>query len=459
MASLLKTASLLAGIVWLTWLSGCAPGALPSPEQSGELVVVTRNSPTTYYLNGKSEPAGFEHDLAVEFAAAQGWRVRFVLAENLADLFEFMKRGRAHLAAAGLSATVERRTSFRFGPVYGQVKEWVVCKQGPKLPATPANLVGLRLEVVAASSHVDNLKLLKRDNPGLTWVEMPVPGSEELLDRIESGLSDCAVIDSDSFDIARNFYPDLAISFALGPSQPQSWLIGQRMSLGFSRRVILFFRQIEQNDDLARLRDRYYGHVQRLEEADVRGVLEKIGTQLRDLVPHLQEAQTETRIDWRLLAAVAYQESHWDAQAVSFTGVRGIMMLTEETADQLGVKNRLDPRESILGGARYIVSLMSILPDTVPDPDRVWIALAAYNLGMGHLQDARSLAKRLGSNPDSWNDMKEILPLLARGKYLSSLKYGYARGGEALAFVENIRIYYDILSRYEKPYRAFPSVY
>jgi membrane-bound lytic murein transglycosylase F len=447
---------LVSGLLVLN-LVACAPASIPAPDVSGELVVVTRNSPTTYYLNAKSEAVGFEHDLIARFSELQGWKVRFVLADTLPKLFEIMQKGQAHVAAAGLSVTEERRITQRFGPTYGQVKEWVVCRQSRQLPKSPEDMEGLRLEVVAQSSHVESLRLLKKRYAGLSWVEMKVPSSEELLERVELGLSDCAVADSDSFDIARNFHPILARTFTLGKSMPQAWLIGQRMSLGFSRDVMRYFLAMEKNGELARLRERYFGHVQRLEEADVLGVLEKRGTLLRMLAPHFYKAQSETELDWRLLAAVAYQESQWDARAVSFTGVRGIMMLTEDTADHLGVKDRLDPYESIMGGSRYIVSLMAALPEQVTAPDRIWMALAAYNVGMGHVQDARVLAERLGRNPNTWNDLKDVLPLLSRSKYASRLKYGYARGGEARAFVENVRIYYDILAKYEKPHQEFLS--
>ena len=446
---------LFAALAWC--LTGCVPASIPAPEDSGELVVVTRNSPTTYYLNAKSAAVGFEHDLIVQFAAEQGWKVRFVLADTLPKLFEIMEKGQAHLAAAGLSSSEDRRKSLRFGPVYGQVKEWVVCRQGRTLPRTPADLSGLRLEVVAQSGYVESLNLLKRRYPGLAWVEMNVPNSEELMERVDLGLSDCAVANSDSFDIARNFHPTLARTFALGDSQPQAWLVGQSMGTGFARKLMDFFQGSGNNGELARLRERYFGHVQRLLDADVLGVLEKRGTLLPTLAPSFYRAQEETDMDWRLLAAVAYQESQWDAQAVSSTGVRGIMMLTEDTADQLGVKNRLDPLESILGGARYINALMLALPLQITDPDRIWMALAAYNIGMGHLQDARALAQKLGRNPNTWKDMKEVLPQLSHAKVASGLKNGYARGGEARAFVENVRIYYDILAKYEKPYRGFPG--
>lgn len=188
------------------------------------------------------------------------------------------------------------------------------------------------------------------------------------------------------------------------------------------------------------------------------GILERRITLLRDLVGFFHAAQQDTGLDWRLLAAVAYQESQWNAHAVSPTGVRGIMMLTADTADRMGVKNRLDAQESILGGARYINLLKDGLSEDIPEPDRTWLALAAYNIGLGHLEDARKLAHKLGRNPDDWRDMKATLPLLARSQYNTSLKYGFARGGEARAFAENVRIYYDILSRYEKPYRDIWSL-
>ena len=443
----------------LAFLAACAPDPLPSPEQSGELVVVTRNGPTTYFLDSDENPSGFEFDLVNAFASRQGWTVRFILADNLETLFETLATGQAHLAAAGITASDERRNRLRFGPNYGQVKEWVVCRQGDRLPSQVQDLVGRRLEVVAGSSHADRLALLRHSVPALEWVEVKTPGSEELLERVEIGLADCTLVDSDSLDVARNFHPALRPAFVLESAQPQAWVLGRSIDMGLSRKVVAFFRDLERSGDLVRLRERYFGHITRLQEADVLGILEKRGMLLRDLREHFHDAQGETGLDWRLLAAIAYQESHWDSHATSPTGVRGMMMLTADTADRLGVKNRLDARESILGGARYVAMLKDALPEEVGEPDRTWLALAAYNVGLGHLLDARNLARKLGKNPDEWRDMKAVLPLLTRGEYNRSLKYGFARGGEARAFAENVRIYYDILLKYEKPHRGFPDFF
>jgi membrane-bound lytic murein transglycosylase F len=119
----------------------------------------------------------------------------------------------------------------------------------------------------------------------------------------------------------------------------------------------------------------------------------------------------------------------------------------------MGISDRLDARQSILGGAKYLILLKDTLPDRIAEPDRTWLALAAYNQGIGHLEDARRIAHAKGMNPDSWADVKQTLPLLARGGFEKFTKYGYARGGEAVIFVESIRSYYDILLRLEKEHR------
>jgi membrane-bound lytic murein transglycosylase F len=173
-------------------------------------------------------------------------------------------------------------------------------------------------------------------------------------------------------------------------------------------------------------------------------------------LPVFQEVALAYDLDWRLLAAIGYQESHWDPDAASVTGVRGVMMLTQRTATQLGVTDRLDPEQSIEGGARYFKQMRKRLPGRIPEPDRSWMALAAYNMGMGHLRDARKLTQQQGGNPDRWQDVNERLPLLSQEKYYRETRYGYARGYEARQYVENIRRYYDALIWMET--RAHPML-
>ncbi len=433
-------------------LTGCSRVPDP-PWQTGELVVLTRVSATTYYLDADGEPAGFEYDLVRRFAEAQGWKVRFELADSLEEMFTRLQRGEAHFAAAGLTATDKRLGRMRFGPAYATTHEWVVCGPAVETPRQVADLVGLRLEVVAGSSHLDHLRDLRLEHPQLAWHEVNLPGEEALLERVSNGLTDCTVADEMEYQIARNFLPGLRAAFTLGRERRIAWAFPKRGEGRLLEAVGRFFQELADSGEVEVLKERYYGHVRRLAEADVLGILEKRTTRLPALKPHFYEGQRLSGLDWRLLAAVAYQESQWDARATSPTGVRGIMMLTADTADRLGVRDRLDPRESILGGARYLRILLDMIPDTVPEPDRTWMALAAYNIGPGGFAAALRLARRLERNPDSWRDVKEVLPQLARSRRGGELRYAAVRGGEARAFAENVRVYYDILARYEPPYR------
>lgn len=432
--------------------TGCSRVPAP-PWQTGELVVLTRFSPTTYYLDADGEPTGLEYDLVRRFADAQGWTVRFELASSLEEMFARLERGEAHLAAAGLAATDHRLGRVRFGPAYAETRERVVCGPSVDAPKGVADLVGLRLEVVAGSSHVDRLRELRMEHPGLAWKEVDLPGEEALLERVSTGLADCTVADELEYQIARNYLPGLQVVFDLGRERRIAWAFPKRGESRLLEAVGRFFQEMADSGDMAILKERYFGHIFRLEEADVLGILKRRTTRLPALRRHFHEGQTLSGLDWRLLAAVAYQESQWDPKAVSPTGVRGIMMLTADTADRLGVKDRLDPRESILGGARYLRMLIDMIPESVPEPDRIWMALAAYNIGPGHFAGALRLTRRLKRNPDAWIDVKDVLPKLSQARYAGALGYGYARGGEARAFAENVRIYYDILSRYEQPYR------
>jgi peptidoglycan lytic transglycosylase F len=424
------------------------------PWKTGELVVLTRNSPRTYYLDADGNPVGFEHDLATLFAQRQGWKVGFVLADSLDDLFARLKKGQAHLAAAGLAVTDWRLIRMDFGPVYAEEPEVVVCGPTASKVRSLGDLVGLRFEVMEGSSHVDRLKALRRKVQGLTWKAVDTSSEDDLLERVSTGLADCAMADDLSYQLSRNFLPTLRKAFELDIRRQIAWAIPKAADSRLLADVQAFFKEIKASGELDQLRERYFGHLQRLAEADVVGILERRTRLLPDLKPFFYRAQMDTGIDWRLLAALAYQESQWDANAVSSTRVRGIMMLTEDTADVLNVNNRLDPAQSVLGGARYLSQLKQAIPDDVPEPDRTWMALAAYNIGPNHLADARRLAAKLGRNPNSWKDLKDVLPLLSRSRYTSRLRYGYARGGEARALTENVRIYYDILVRYEKPFSA-----
>jgi membrane-bound lytic murein transglycosylase F len=206
-----------------------------------------------------------------------------------------------------------------------------------------------------------------------------------------------------------------------------------------------FLQELKASGELERLLKHNYEHVHNYDYAGTHSYLAQIRRRLPTYKEMFQQAANKYQLDWKLLAAVSYQESHWRQNAVSPTGVRGMMMLTNATAEHLGIKDRTDPYESIMGGAKYLRALIDKVPAHIPEPDRIWIAVASYNVGFGHVNDARKLAVKRGDNPDKWVDIKATLPLLSKRKWYKQTRYGYARGWEPVRYVENIRSYYDIL--------------
>jgi membrane-bound lytic murein transglycosylase F len=435
----------------------CDPGFIAGRPvapafKTGELVVLTRNTPTTRYIDSQGRYAGLEYDLVERFAREQGLRVRYVERMPLYQLLPALADRQAHLAAAGLAITPGRLGAFQFSPAYQMVQPVLAYNTDDAPPRGVKDLVGKRIEVVKGSAAIEQLRALRARFPRLRWIEVAESDSEGLLTRLSEGKSDLVVTESHVLDIVRKYYPNLARAFPIGDPTPLAWMFPQSGDPELARRVEEFFLRITYDGTLRQLLERYYGHGQRLDQLDIANFLERRVSVLPRYRAMFREAQELTGIDWRLLAALGFQESHWDPNAISATGVRGLMMLTAETADRMKVTDRLDPRRNILAGARYLLELRDTLPVRIREPDRTWLALAAYNLGYGHLEDARVLTRRRGLNPDLWVDVKQALPLLSRYEYYSTVKYGFCRGGEAVVLTENIRSYYDILLRFEPPY-------
>lgn len=418
------------------------PDLLAQIRAQGELVVVTRNAPTTYY-ELHDQLTGLEYDMTQSLAAFLGVEARYIVKDSTSEVLGAIEQGEAHLAAAGLTRTRARQQRLLFGPVYQEVVQQVICRRGGKRPNSVVDLAGVSLKVPADTSYVEQLQRLQDDNGALQW-QVSEDETETLLERVWLRKLDCTVADSNIAAINRRYYPELLVQFDLTEPEQLAWAMP-----GHARRlqsaVEDWFDEYKDAGQLEALMERYYGFIEEFDYVDTRKFKRRIYSVLPTYRPHFEKAAARYELDWMLLAAQAYQESHWRARAMSPTGVRGIMMLTLNTAQELGIQSRLDPAQSIMGGAGYYKQLYQRIPESVSEPDRRWFALAAYNVGMGHLYDARELAQRLGRNPDAWRDLSEVFPLLSQKKYYSTLKHGYARGSEPVRYVQRIRDYHDIL--------------
>lgn len=429
--------------------------SLPNAQNSKTLVVITANGPNTYYVKNEDEFAGFEYDLVNLFAKELGpeFTVKFVIADQLGDVVPKLVSGKAHFAAANLSITPQRAKVVKFGPSYLDVQQHIAFGiDQVSSPKSITELIGKHIHVPKGSSYAERLKSLQAGNQLLTWQE--TGSTDELLEQVNIGVLDYTVADDRMIDLLQNFYPNIGKGMALGEPEQLAWAFPKNGDPWLYTKSVDFFKRIQQDGRLKNLIDRYYGHTERLDPVDVSKFLQSTRTTLPKYAALFKQGQELTDIDWRLLASISYQESHWDPFNTSPTNVRGMMMLTEQTADAMDVTDRLDAKQSILGGAKYINILKRQVPDRIAEPDRTWMALAAYNIGFAHLEDARVLASRMKLNPDSWADIKTTLPLLNKPQYYNTVKFGYASGGAPVIFVESIRTYYEILEKYQAAHQA-----
>jgi len=426
------------------------PLPFPTPAQH-DLIVVTSTGPLTYYLDDKGAVVGLEHDLIEAFAQELGVGVKFEVVPP-DEIDAALDAGKAHLAAAWLPMPAD--ASEKSTPPISQTSD-VLLQHEASLPLDDiGDLRGRTVVAMPGSRQLATLRELQNRIPDLQVSEYKDGDLFSLLESLGKREIELVAIDSTLTQIAAQFIPSLQATLELNENHPVVWRLGTHPNAELLARVSDFVERAQRDGTLLKIEDRYFGHVRRLKQADIVTFLGRIETLLPKFRKHFQSAQTLSGIDWRLIAAVAYHESNWDPKATSPTGVRGIMMLTEETADRLGIGNRLDPRESIIGGARYLNLLKDMQPEDVPEPDRTWLALASYNIGPGNFNAARALAKLQGADSAAWYEMKQILPLMAQRKYYELVKSGRARGGEAVLLVENIRAYYDILVRNQPPYQT-----
>ena len=444
-------------LIVVFFIASCSEhfGRLPFPTPAQhDLVVLIRPGQLTYTTDENGNPAGLEYDLIQTFAQELGVGVKYLIAEP--DTLEArIVDTRYHLAAAWLSPGAD--PSMQTTPPIFQTRDILIQHEATLPLSGPEQLGGKRVHVMAGSRQAETLRKLAKEIPDLKVVEFNGADILDLLEQLGNRRIEYVALDESLEDLANQHVPNLRSSLALSDSQPVVWVLGRQPNAELKARIDAFVERVQHDGTLARLEDRYLGHVRRLEQADIVKFFGEIETTLPKFRKYFQAAQVLTGIDWRLIAAVAYHESQWNPNATSYTNVRGIMMLTEETADRLQVSNRLDPSESILAGARYINLLKDQLPGDAEEPDRTWLALAAYNIGPGHFGAARTLARQLKADPNAWYEMKRVLPKLSQPKIAQQLKIGKARGGEAVILVENIRSYYDILQRNAPPFGPTPK--
>ena len=425
------------------------PTALERVQQSGKLLMISRNGPTTYYSDAEGM-TGFEYTLAAAFARYLDVELEIIDVVDIGAMLHKLSQREADFVAAGLTVTEKRQARLDFAQPYMKVTQKVIYRSGTGRPDTVEDLIGKRIVVISNSSHEEKLLALSKQHPELHWDARRDAEMTDLLELVHQGEYDITIVDSNAYTLHNALYPRAREAFDLTQAEPLAWAFTKQRDDSLLRAANAFFQQEKTLTLIDDTINATYGDVSELDYGGALLFSARVKQRLPDWAPLLKTAADASEIDWTLLAALSYQESHWNPKAVSPTGVKGFMMLTRATAKELGVRNRLNAEQSIAGGARYFRAIYDRIPERINDPERTWFALAAYNIGLSHLEDARILTERLGGNPDSWEDVKANLPLLAKSKYYKTLKYGYARGWEAVDYVQNIRSFHNILAWHEK---------
>lgn len=413
-------------------------------QERGKLVVGTINHPISYFINGEGE-SGLEYELSKAFASYLNVELEMRPMESTDTLFDALDEHKIDIAAANLFYQTDKAEHFQLGPSYYSASWQLAYRKGENRPRSLAQ-INDTLVIPESSELVQILKDAQLKHPKLRWRVDKKLTQEELLLQVAEGKIAYTLANSLDISATQQIKPQIAVAFDLTDEMSVHWYLSNNSSNELQSALLDFMNTAIDSGLIANIEEKYFNHFRQFDYVDTKSYLNSIEA----ILPKFEPLFTKHKgnLDWRLLAAIAYQESHWNPDATSPTGVRGMMMLTKDTAERMKITDRTDPEQSIKAGSEYLHWLIEQIPDSINNDDRIWFALAAYNMGLGHLLDARRLTKSLGGNADNWLDVKKNLPLLAEKRYYTNLKYGYARGYEAVQYVENIRRYMNSIMNY-----------
>jgi len=412
-------------------------------KESGHIIVITRNNAHCWYTY-RGEPMGFEYDLAKAFADHLGVALK-VKTTPWIDMIDALDKGKGDFIAASLTVTPSREEHVDFSNEYLSIQQRVILHEDNYAIRELSNLSGKTIHIRRGTSYEERLQELKEEGFDIKVKSYDDTPTEELIRWVANKKIEITIADSNIALLNRRYYPEVKIGIPIEGPQSLAWAVkkGDKALLGT---INDFFEAIKTDGMFRHIYDVYYRNVEIFDRFDIKKFHERINTRLPQYEAIIKRAAKQYGFDWRLIAAIMYQESHLDPKARSHRGVRGLMQLTELTAKEMGVTDRLDARQSIMGGVKYLKKLYQRY-DEAQDLDRILITLAGYNVGPRHVSDAQRIARKQGLDPYKWSSLEKTFPLLCYEKYMKMSKFGYCRGTEPVRYVNRILLYYDILKR------------
>ena len=415
---------------------------LPQMKDSGELVVLTLNSSTSYF-NDRGEPMGFQYELAEQFARSLGVKLRMETAKNTHDLVHKLLTGEGDLIAYNLPITKEFKDSVEFCGEDIITHQVLVQRNSNKVPPLQnvTELIGKEV-YVKPGKYLDRLINLDKELGGgilIHKVENDSVTTEDLIMQVSNGTIDYAVCDNDLAKLNKTYYPNLNISMPISFDQRASWAVRKTSPL-LAAAATQWHRENMTSPSYRASSKRYFEISKRIPHGSILSIQKGKISHYDEL---FKKYAKEIDWDWRLLASLAYTESNFDTTAVSWAGAKGLMQLMPRTARAMGVPAGMEqnPEESIKAAVKYIAATANSFR-RIPDPDeRIKFILAAYNAGIGHITDAMALAEKYGKNKYIWdNNVADYILLKSNEEYFNDplCKNGYFRGVETFKFVKEV---------------------
>ena len=432
-------------------INGCSKESskLKQIKSNGILRIALVADPPHYFPN-KVKERGYDFELVSHYATSIDVELEIIKTNTSNEIIFLLNQGKVDIGILGSSPEFDQK-NIENVVTYNNSKWYVIGNRANRqLPKSIDSIEPNTMIVANGSNASFMLHSIGEDYPSLLWDELKNTNVRSILERINENHSKISIISEDIYAYYQYLFPETKKIFVLPIKYPSRWLVKNNNNLSFLYSINSFFNKYKQNGKLEKIGKTYYEHLSAFDYVDIRYYLKRINKKLPKYKKYFVEAAKNSALDARIIAAVSYQESHWNRKARSPTGVRGMMMLTLDTAKRVGVKNRLNAKQSIFGGAKYLKILYESFSNTIEEPDRLWFTLAAYNIGLGHVEDARTITKSQGDNPNSWIDVEKHIPKLSQKKWYKKTKYGFARGHESIEFVKRVRRYYDILCLYRQ---------
>lgn len=420
-------------------------------QKTGEITIVTRNNAYCYYLY-RDQPMGFEYEMAQAFAEHLGVRLQVKVVDRWEDMVAALNKGSAAFIAASTPIIPEWQTEVAFSDGYMEVAQQIIAHRKNSYIKNAADLSGKTVDIRKGTSYQHRLVELKGQGIDLAIRLHDDLPTEELIQKVADEEIDFTIANSNIISINRRNFPGVVPTGSINDPLQLGWAVYPK-SFELLASINAFFRVIKESGKFDSIYNKYYGDREDFDYVDLEAFHQRVKAKLSRFSPFIKAAAKKHGFDWRLIAAQIYQESHLNPWAKSRAGARGLMQIMPATGESLGIDDLFDPVENINAGVQHLKNLFEHF-ETAKGQDRLLIALAAYNIGQGHIQDARKLAKKKGLDPNKWEALAETLPLLRYKKYYQKARYGFCRGNEPIRYIKQIMIYYDVLKRQGFEYKT-----